>query len=39
MHSAFHAQGSRVIRVIVQVALVKICVAAVGGAQEKGKTG
>jgi hypothetical protein len=40
-NSAFNAQGSRVIIVVVQqVGAVKIFVAAVsGGAQEKGKTG
>jgi predicted oxidoreductase (fatty acid repression mutant protein) len=39
-NSAFNAQGSRVIIVVVQVGAVKIYVAVVeAGAQEKGKTG
>jgi hypothetical protein len=36
-NSAFNAQGSRVITVVVQVRAVKIYVAANGGAQEKGR--
>jgi hypothetical protein len=38
-NSAFHAQGSRVIIVVVQVGAVKICNSSSGGAQGKGKTG
>jgi hypothetical protein len=36
---AFNAQGSRLIIRVVQLGAVKIYVAAVGGAQERGKTG
>jgi hypothetical protein len=38
-YSAFNAQGSRLIIVVVQLGAVKTYIAAVGGAQEKGKTG
>jgi hypothetical protein len=38
-NSAFNAQDSRLIIVVVQLGVVKIYVAAIGGAQEKGKTG
>jgi hypothetical protein len=39
-NSAFNAQGSRVIIVVLQVGAVKICVvASSGSAQEKGKRG
>jgi hypothetical protein len=39
-NSAFNAQGSRVITLVVQVGEAKIYVALTsGGAQEKGKTG
>jgi hypothetical protein len=38
-NSAFNAQDSRVMIVVVQVGAVKIYVESSGGAQEKGKTG